>query len=74
MGTQSCWTIQLWEHRAVGLYSYGNIELLDYNRYGNIEMLDYTAMGTQSCCQDYTAERTQIYGNMQIWKQRAVGL
>ena len=34
MGTQSCWTIQLWEHRAVGLYSYGNIELLDYTAMG----------------------------------------
>ena len=32
------WTIQMWEHRTVGLYSCGNIELLDY-----------TAVGTERC-------------------------
>ena len=32
------WAIQLWEHRAVGLYSNGNIELWGY-----------TAVGTLSC-------------------------
>ena len=60
-GSKICGNIELWEHRAVGLYSCGNIELGLYSC-GSIELLEYTAA------------ETFTRGTRQLWEHRALGL
>ena len=66
VGTQSCVAIQLWERRAVWLYSCGNVELWGY-----------ITVGTQSCVAIQLWERRAVglynCGNTELSGYTAVG-
>ena len=65
MGLYSCGNIDLLDYTAVGTYVFGTIQLWEHRTVGlfrNTELWVYTAGGTYSC------------GTIQLWEHRAVWL